>query len=56
MSARWLPRTADGVDFLDLLVFDGVGWTLYSFPLWQLPPTEVTYARRHVVRPRTTWT
>lgn len=46
INHQWLPRTADGVDFLDLLVFDGVGWRLYSFPLWQLPPTEVIYARR----------
>lgn len=46
MNAQWLHRTADGVDFLDLLAFDGGGWRLYSFPLWQLQPIEVRYARR----------
>ena len=45
---HWSPRTADGVRFLDLLVFDGGGWRLYSFPLWQLPPIEVMYARSNL--------
>jgi hypothetical protein len=43
--AKWYQRSTRYADFLDLLVFDGEGYRLYTFPLWQLPATEVRYAR-----------